>query len=240
MSRLKSFLRSFVSFLVTLSFLAAAASGVVLYLAPPGRGGRWDSWVLAWLRRGQWRSVHVVLSFVFVAASLAHLGFNWRVLRGYLASKAAGWQRRLGALLAVVLTAGLLAGAVLGVGPLGELSHGTHGRGGQGGQGSRWSLPAGTAEMTLAEFAREIGIAPSEAAEALRAEGIEANDLDATVGDLADSGGVTPEEVFSAIREHYPDARPRRGRQGGGRGGGGGPRGGGRGGRWGGGRGGAP
>ena len=81
--------RAFVTLYVTLSFLLLAVSGIVLYVAPPGRVANWSRWTLGALDRHGWQSVHTVVALVFVLAGAFHLWFNWRTFWFYLRSKLA-------------------------------------------------------------------------------------------------------------------------------------------------------
>ncbi len=81
--------RAFVTLYVTLSFLLLAVSGIVLFVAPPGRVANWSRWTLGALDRHGWQSVHTVVALVFVLAGALHLWFNWRTFWFYLRSKLA-------------------------------------------------------------------------------------------------------------------------------------------------------
>ena len=79
----------FVSFYVVFSFLALAVSGIVLYVAPPGRIANWSIWTLGALSKAQWQAVHTIVALLFIVAAGFHLYFNWKVLMAYLRSKLA-------------------------------------------------------------------------------------------------------------------------------------------------------
>jgi len=74
--------RAFVTLYVTLSFVLLAASGIVLYVAPPGRVANWSRWTLGALDRHGWQAVHTVFALLFVLAGAFHLWFNWRTFFG--------------------------------------------------------------------------------------------------------------------------------------------------------------
>ena len=79
----------FVSFYVVFSFLALSISGIVLYVAPPGRVANWSIWTLGAMSKAQWQAVHTIVAFLFVVAAGFHLFFNWKVLMAYLRTKLA-------------------------------------------------------------------------------------------------------------------------------------------------------
>jgi len=77
----------FVSFYVVFSFLALAVSGIVLYVAPPGRVANWSVWQLLLLSKAQWQAVHTIVALAFLVAAGFHIYFNWKVLVAYVKSK---------------------------------------------------------------------------------------------------------------------------------------------------------
>jgi hypothetical protein len=84
----KFYWRSYVSISLLLSFLVIAVSGVILYLAPPGRVARWISWVMLGFNRGQWEDLHTLFSYLFIIFGLFHLFlFNWKLFFSYLRSR---------------------------------------------------------------------------------------------------------------------------------------------------------
>lgn len=70
------------------SFLMMTVTGIVLYIAPPGRVAFWSNWFFIGLSKTQWQSVHTVFSFLFVISGIFHIIFNWRPLISYLRQKA--------------------------------------------------------------------------------------------------------------------------------------------------------
>ena len=79
--------KAFVSFYIVFSFVVLGVSGIVLYVAPPGRVANWSVWTLVALSKAQWQAVHTIFSFVFLVAASFHLYFNWKVLVAYVKSK---------------------------------------------------------------------------------------------------------------------------------------------------------
>jgi len=216
MGRIKIHLRSFVSFLVTLSFVLAAMSGIVLLLAPRGQGGRWTNWAMWRLSRHEWRDVHAATSFLFTAGAAVHLLLNWRALRGYVRGGAnRRWGPRLAGLLGALTVCGVLAATIAQLGPFASLT--SRGEGGPNRGRGR-----GSSAQTVTELADGIGARPGEVVEALRAEGFAVEGPEARIEDIARSNNASRQAVYSAVEKHYPEARPwsgRRGGQGGGRGG---------------------
>ncbi len=65
--------RALVTFYIVLSFLVIAASGVVLFISPPGRVANWFQWSFGGLTKANWQAVHTVFTFLFVTAAAVHI-----------------------------------------------------------------------------------------------------------------------------------------------------------------------
>lgn len=75
--------RNLSSFFLTLSGILILVSGIVLYVAPPGRYAHAVDWRLIWLDKGQWESLHTQFSYVAVIFTVIHLVVNWKILLNY-------------------------------------------------------------------------------------------------------------------------------------------------------------
>ena len=80
--------RSFTSIYMGFSFILMAITGIVLYIAPPGRVAYWSNWFFIGLTKTDWQSIHTIFSFLFVASGIFHIIFNWKPLLNYLRRKA--------------------------------------------------------------------------------------------------------------------------------------------------------
>ena len=80
--------RSFTSIYMGFSFILMAITGIVLYIAPPGRVAYWSNWFFIGLTKTEWQSVHTIFSFLFVVSGIFHIIFNWKPLISYLRRKA--------------------------------------------------------------------------------------------------------------------------------------------------------
>lgn len=82
--------KSFVSFSLAWSFIIILISGIILYIAPPGRVSNWTNWTLFGFTKAGWQAIHTIFSYSFVVLSIFHLfTFNWKVFWYYFTSKAA-------------------------------------------------------------------------------------------------------------------------------------------------------
>lgn len=202
--------RAFVTFGVVLAFLLIAASGAVLYVAPPGRVANWSHWTLLGMQKGQWQAVHTVFALLFGVASVLHVYFNWRVILAYLARKAgSGVRRRRELALASALGAAVFALTLLEVPPFSTVM--TVGETVK----ASWSGPATEPPVphaetwTLAKFAEETKVPVERAIQNLRQAGMPAAGAASTLQALGDTYHVTPREVYAkALGEGTPARAP--------------------------------
>jgi hypothetical protein len=189
--------RAFVTFYVILSFIVIAASGLVLFISPPGRVANWSQWTFGRLQKADWQAVHTVFTLLFLGAIALHIYFNWRVILNYLRRKAGeGLHRGKEMGLAAAVGATVLLLTIVGVPPFSTVMT----------QGERaknsWSDPATEppvphAELwTVAKFAETNKLPVDRAMENLREAGMTAPGTDVTLQSLATTYKVTPRQVY--------------------------------------------
>ena len=191
--------RAFVTFYIVLSFLVLAASGIVLYVAPPGRIANWSYWSLGALSKAQWQAVHTIFSFLFVVAGAVHIYFNWRVILGYIRSKLGeGMKRRNELLAAAGVGVAIVAATITGLPPFSSVvDFGEEVK-------NSWATPQSEppvphAEIwTLAKFAETTKVPVEQALANLREAGIAVPDVqNTTLLDLSRAHGLTPQQVYT-------------------------------------------
>ena len=198
----------FTSFYVVFSFVVLAVSGIVLYIAPPGRIANWSIWRIALLSKAQWQSVHTIVALLFLVAAGFHIYFNWRVLVAYLKSKlheGLRMKRELASASAAGIL--LLTATVAGVPPfstvmtLGETAK------------NSWSTtatepPLPHAELMTVERLSETVKMPSDQVLAnLEKRGVRVAQPTMTVQQIADANRLTPQQVYQRIQSE--DAKPK-------------------------------
>ncbi len=191
----------FVSFFIVFSFLVLALSGVVLYVAPPGRIANWSIWTLVALSKAQWQAVHTIFATLFLVTAGFHLYFNWKVLMAYLRSKAhegmrmkreLGLASAVGLALVVLTIAGLPPfSTVMDVGE--DLKN-------------AWAVPANeppiphAEELSIAKLAEMVKVPEEKAWANLDARGVVVDSKDLTVGEIAERNGLTPQQIYQRIQ----------------------------------------
>jgi len=198
----------FVSFYVVFSFLALAVSGIVLYVAPPGRIANWSVWQMLLLSKAQWQAVHTIVALAFLVAAGFHIYFNWKVLVAYVKSKLQAGIRMKRELAAASLTGALiLAVSISGVPPFGTVMDvGEEIK-------NSWSTassepPVPHAElMTVAKLSETVKIPTEKALANLDRQGIRVAQPTMTVQQIADENRLTPQQVYQKIQSE--DAKPK-------------------------------
>jgi hypothetical protein len=199
--------RRFLTAGLSLSFLVAAVSGIVLFLRPEGSLARWTGWAVMGLDKRRWEAVHIVFVLVLLVASLAHVWLNRRplvtsVLGGASTRPAGGWRASLArefvaALGLVVLafsaatTPWQPAAALNGLRSL--LKDGTF--------AAKVLPPVVDADkLTVRELCKVGSLDEQRAVAQARRRGIEIRDPSQTVAAIAQAHHVTPEAVYVALR----------------------------------------
>ena len=200
-----------VSLLVAAGFLVMAITGIVLYVAPPGRVANWTNWTLLWLTKDQWAAVHISSSLVFVLAGLTHLVMNRKPFFNYLHTRFHGHEMpRAEGIVAVVGVVALVWGTLANVPPISfllDLNERAK---------LMWSTdvaaepPFGHAEeVTLANLAARDRFDLDTALAAFEAEGlVVAAAGETTLRRIADENARTPAEVYQVIRTARATAAP--------------------------------
>jgi hypothetical protein len=192
--------RAFISVLVTLGFMMLALSGVVLFLAPPGRVANWTNWTMLGLRKSDWGGLHIWFGTLFLALTAFHVFFNWRTLVSYFRNRV---TRTLGfrkewAVAAAVCTL-IFAGTRAGVVPFSSLIAWNENL------KESWDRPAERAPiphaelLTLAALAEKGGVDLAVASSRLAARGVSGFSADTIVQTIADQAKLSAREIYDII-----------------------------------------
>jgi hypothetical protein len=222
--------RALTSVTIAISFVVVVLSGIILFLAPPGRIANWTDWTILGLTKHDWGALHIVFTTLFLVASSFHIYFNWRPLLTYFRSRAAkGFQMRWEWLVALAFCAVVYGGLRADLPPVSSLLALNENL------KSSWDQPANQAPiphaelLTLAELAKQAGVELDEAKARLEAKDLKEVSDSVVVEDLAAQNRISAQDVYDFIlppgspgsREGEPRGEGNRGRGQGGGGGGG-------------------
>jgi hypothetical protein len=193
--------RAFTSVLLTLAFLMLAASGTVLFLAPPGRVANWTNWTTLGLRKSDWSGLHIWFSATFLTMTAIHLVLNWRPLLGYFRNRV---SRRLATrrewTIATAFCIVIFAGTRAAVPPFSWLLTWSEQLKESWDQ-SAARAPIPHAELlTLRALAENAGLDARTAIARLQAAGFTAPNPDATVQTIAAAQKISAQELYAVVR----------------------------------------
>jgi hypothetical protein len=198
MSSEKFHYRSFTSYLLTWCFLVLLVSGVILFLAPPGRIANWTDWTLGGLTKNQWTGIHTLTAVVFLIAGLFHLlKFNWKLFWNYLSVRLSKNSRVPRELILSLLFMGILLGGTLaGWQPFsGVLNWGESAK-------NSWETPKDAPPiphmelLSIREVANRLSLPEERAVEILQQSGLSVSGSDQKWKDLAAAAGKSPADLY--------------------------------------------
>jgi len=215
--------RGFTSFIIMISSLVVALSGLMLYVSPKGRVANWTGWSMLGLDKHQWEALHLTMAIALFLGVLFHLYFNWNFLMRYLrdlAEKGVSSKRELGSASVIVLL--VFLGTHYEVPPFSTVS--TVGEDIK----NFWEetgpvVPYAHAEdSTIGEFAANMDLPLDEVTRRLQERGFQVDSTDLVIADVAEAHDMTPDQLFQAMTRRGNGNGNGNGGNGGGNGNGGG------------------
>lgn len=80
-------LKKITSLTMMLVMIIMTYSGIMLFLAPPGRIANWANWHLLGLSKEQYAAIHSTFMILFIVMTLLHVFYNWKPITSYLKNK---------------------------------------------------------------------------------------------------------------------------------------------------------
>lgn len=202
----KTSYRAMTSLVTTWSFVIATVTGVVLYIVPEGRVANWTIWELWGLTKGGWGDLHVIFSIVFVIVGIAHLVYNWKPFKNYMAERAAGHVHVSRTVYGSLAIAGLFFGLTLyNLPPTNWVMDLSSTFKSSWVEDPSYEPPFGHAEdVSIAGFTKRQGIDLDGAMLILKAEGIQVPTTNMALKDIAALNMTTPMAIYEAIKPLEP------------------------------------
>lgn len=206
-------MRKTVSLTLVLSGLLVLVTSAVLYIEPHGRVAYWAGWRFLGLSKTGWDDIHLTTGTLFLAALVVHVYYNWKPITAYLRNTAREmvvFTRPF--VFALLVTVFVTAGTLAGWTPMQQiLDFGAHIK---ERQTRTWGNPPfGHAELApLGKFAGFLGLSVDEAAAALQEAGYRVPSPEATVLEIAEANGVSPQALYDSVKDRgtvdLPEAPP--------------------------------
>ena len=193
--------RGWVTFVVTISFIADTISGVILYIAPPGRIAHWTNWTVWGLDKEEWGAIHTIFGYVLLIIVGIHLYYNWKIFWNFIWSKVRKalnlkWEL----ITATVLCLFLFLGALWNIPPFSStMDLGEHFK--QSWEEAKVEVPIAHADLlSLQEFAEKIKVPVDQILHALKSRGYKVKNVQQILGDVAKENRTSPDKLYEVIK----------------------------------------
>ena len=194
-------LRRIVSLTLFLSIAMMLTTSIILYIVPQGRIAYWGDWTLGGLTKTHWGNLHTNSGLLMLIAGSFHIYYNWRPVTSYMKNKARAFRlftpnfnAALGVVAVVAALTLLEVPPLVWIQDLGEFIK-------DDAATKMGEPPYGHAEESgLRIFLRNVGLDQEVAKANLAAAGIEANDPEVIIADLAHDNGLSPRALFEVMK----------------------------------------
>ena len=195
--------RAFISLGLFIAFLMLFVSGIILYLAPPGRVANWTNWQILGLSKQDWQNQHTLFSLAFAILSIFHLfSINWKAFWSYIVAKAHAGPGRPIEIFSILFLALLFGiGTHLKIQPFSTVIDFGDALS-ESWEEQQQSPPIPHMErMTLREIAERFtrGQSPESLQKQLEEAGITAPSLDQTLESIARENNTSAQEVYKLL-----------------------------------------
>ena len=194
--------RGWTTFVVTISFIIDTVSGVMLYIAPPGRVANWTNWKIWGLTKAEWSALHIIFSLILMIIIGFHLYYNWKMFINFI------WSKIKKALnLKIELATSLLASILIfmmtlwSVPPFSSIIDlGSYFQASW--EENKTDAPIPHAELlSLKEFADKTKVPLDKIISAIKAKGYKIKDASQTLGDIAKDNNISPNALYEAVKD---------------------------------------
>ena len=202
-------LRKITSLTMLLSFIVLVITSIVLYIVPEGRVAYWSEWKFMGLSKTQWGDIHINLGFLFLAAGLLHLFYNWKPMLAYMKDKTRKVKIFTAAFnVALLLTVACTAGTLMNIPPFSSILE--FGSSFKNAAAEKYGEPPyGHAERSsLQMFAKRTGLDLKQMKTQLTSANITFTGASETLLDIAGANNMTPKAVYDVIKPAEPELAP--------------------------------
>jgi hypothetical protein len=194
-------MRKITSMTMLVSLVLLILNSIVLYVVPEGRVAYWADWRFWGLTKAEWGDQHVTVGFLFLAAGLLHIYYNWAAIKSYLKNKVREIK-----VFTMPFNAGLAVTALVAVMTYFHvppvtliLDLGAHFK--EAGAEKYGEPPYGHAELSsLKMFTKKEGIDLDEAIALLQQKGLKVQGPEQTLLAISQENGMTPQQVYMVIK----------------------------------------
>lgn len=198
-------MRRITALTMLLSFILLTLTSIILYIVPEGRVAYWSDWKMMGLSKTQWGDVHINLGFLFLAAALLHLYYNWKPMTAYMKNRA----RELKIFtpnfnVALLITLVFTVGTLINIPPFSSILD--FGSSFKDAAADKYGEPPyGHAELSsLKMFSKRTGLDLEEMKKQLTAANVTFADDEQTLLEIAKTNNTTPKIIYEHMKKPQP------------------------------------
>ena len=193
-------LRAFISLYMTITSILIAISGIILFIAPPGRIAHWSYWSMLGLTKDEWQGIHIIFTFIIVIAGILHIIYNWKPLVTYLSNKISGSiSIRKELTFSLIATVLIFVGTYYQIPPFSTvLNFGETITDSWSEEATEPPIPHAE-ELTVAEISSQLNLNTKSVIQKLNKNGYAVSDSTATLEELAEKHNVVPSDIYAII-----------------------------------------
>lgn len=196
-------LKKITSLTMLLTMVIMTYTGIMLFIAPPGRVANWANWELLGLQKEQYGAIHSVFMVLFIVATLLHVYYNWRPITSYMKNKAKEmivFTKDM--VVAIIVVVAFFVGTVYNVVPFSSfLNFGEDMK-------ESWEKEYGTAPYSHAElssfksFCSKLGFDLAKSEAILQSNNI-SYELTKSLSQIADENNVSPQFIYNLLKKNF-------------------------------------
>jgi hypothetical protein len=193
--------RGWTTFVITISFIVDTISGIILYIAPPGRIANWTNWTIWGLDKDEWAAIHTIFGYLLLIIAGVHLYYNWKMFMNFIWNKIRkALNRRWELITATLLCLFVFLGTLWNIPPFSNtMSIGQTLK--DSWAESKVEVPIVHAElMSLSDFAEKIQVPPDELLSSLNSKGYTVQNTEQTLGEIAEQNNTSPDKLYEAMK----------------------------------------
>lgn len=199
-------LKKITSLTMMLVMIVMTYSGLMLFIAPPGRIANWANWHLFGLSKEQYASIHSTFMVLFIIMTLLHVFYNWKPITSYLKNKTKQmviFTKDM--IVASILVIVFLMGTIFSLSPFSNfLEFGD-------GVKNSWEKDYGTAPYSHAElsslknFVRKLGFDLEMSEKILKSNNIK-YESSQSLAQVGEQNGVSPQFIYLLLKQNFQKA----------------------------------
>jgi hypothetical protein len=196
-------LKKTTSLTMLLSMVVMTYTGIMLFIAPPGRIANWANWQFFLLNKEQYAALHSTMMILFIIATILHLYYNWKPITSYMKNSVKQLVVFTGDMvIAVTVTVVFIAGSLGEITPFSSfMSFGDSIK--QGWEKEYGSAPYSHAELSsLKSFCKKLGYDLNMSEEILINNKI-SFEITKSLSQIAKENSVSPQFIYNLLKKNF-------------------------------------